>query len=125
MTRYPRQELFAPIGPEGQAKLRAARVLVVGCGALGSALAETMVRAGVGRLTVVDRDVVEPSNLHRQFLLLFQQGHHLFDHRQHAAVAQYADVGRGGASQQGREQLSGHVSLGSRQNAVVARVRRL
>ena len=68
MTRYSRQELFAPIGPEGQAKLRAARVLVVGCGALGSALAETLTRAGVGRLTVVDRDLVEPSNLQRQSL---------------------------------------------------------
>jgi len=68
VTRYSRQELFAPIGPEGQAKLRAARVLVVGCGALGSALAETLTRAGVGRLTVVDRDLVEPSNLQRQSL---------------------------------------------------------
>jgi len=68
VTRYSRQELFAPIGPEGQAKLRGARVLVVGCGALGSAVAETLTRAGVGRLTVVDRDLVEPSNLQRQSL---------------------------------------------------------
>ena len=68
MSRYSRQELFAGIGPEGQKRLRASRVLVVGCGALGSALSETMVRAGVGGLTVVDRDFVEPSNLHRQSL---------------------------------------------------------
>ena len=68
MSRYSRQELFAGIGPEGQKRLRASRVLVVGCGALGSALSETMVRAGVGALTVVDRDFVEPSNLHRQSL---------------------------------------------------------
>ena len=46
--RYSRQELFAPIGPEGQARLRRSRVAVVGCGALGSTLAEIMVRAGVG-----------------------------------------------------------------------------
>lgn len=68
MSRYSRQELFAGIGPEGQRRLGASKVLVVGCGALGSALSETMVRAGVGALTVVDRDFVEPSNLHRQSL---------------------------------------------------------
>jgi molybdopterin/thiamine biosynthesis adenylyltransferase len=66
--RYSRQELFAGIGPEGQARIRAARVVVVGCGALGSALAEMMTRAGVGRLTLVDRDYVEESNLQRQSL---------------------------------------------------------
>ena len=67
-ARYSRQELFAGLGPEGQARLRAARVLVVGVGALGSALAEMMARAGVGDLTVVDRDFVEESNLQRQSL---------------------------------------------------------
>jgi adenylyltransferase/sulfurtransferase len=67
-SRYSRQELFAPLGAEGQARLRAARVLVAGVGALGSALAEMMVRAGVGALTVVDRDFVEESNLQRQSL---------------------------------------------------------
>ena len=66
--RYARQELFAGIGPEGQARIRAARVVVLGCGALGSAASEALVRAGVGALTVVDRDFVEASNLQRQSL---------------------------------------------------------
>jgi adenylyltransferase/sulfurtransferase len=66
--RYSRQELFPGIGRAGQERIRASRVLVVGCGALGSTLAEMMVRAGVGGLTVVDRDYVEPSNLQRQSL---------------------------------------------------------
>jgi adenylyltransferase/sulfurtransferase len=64
--RYSRQILFSGIGEEGQRRLRAARVLVVGCGALGSAHAETLARAGVGHLRIVDRDFVEPSNLQRQ-----------------------------------------------------------
>ncbi len=64
--RYIRQTLFAPLGAEGQARLGAARVLIVGCGALGTHIAEHLARAGVGFLRLVDRDVVEPSNLHRQ-----------------------------------------------------------
>ena len=67
-SRYSRQELFAGIGREGQARLRAARVVVVGCGALGSVASEMMVRAGVASLTVIDRDFVEESNLQRQSL---------------------------------------------------------
>jgi molybdopterin-synthase adenylyltransferase len=66
--RYSRQELFAGIGKEGQARIARARVIVVGCGALGSVLAETMTRAGVKALTVIDRDYVEESNLQRQAL---------------------------------------------------------
>src|SRR5438067_958444 len=66
MERYSRQILFDGIGAAGQARLRAARVLVVGCGALGSAQVEALARAGVGRLRVVDRDFVEESNLQRQ-----------------------------------------------------------
>ncbi len=54
-SRYSRQELFAGIGCEGQARLGTARVVVVGCGALGSVASEMMVRAGVRSLTVVDR----------------------------------------------------------------------
>ena len=66
--RYSRQELFAGLGREGQERIRRARVLVVGAGALGSALAEMMTRAGVAALTLVDRDYVEASNLQRQSL---------------------------------------------------------
>src|SRR5205085_10426709 len=66
MERYSRQILFDGIGEEGQRRLRAARVLVVGCGALGSAQVEMLARAGVGHLMVVDRDFVEESNLQRQ-----------------------------------------------------------
>ncbi len=68
MSRYSRQELFAAIGPEGQRRIRASRVLLVGCGALGTHLAEFCVRAGAGGLTIVDRDIVEFSNLQRQSL---------------------------------------------------------
>ncbi|HEX8722550.1 MAG TPA: ThiF family adenylyltransferase [Pyrinomonadaceae bacterium] len=66
MERYSRQILFDGIGGEGQRRLRASRVLVAGCGALGSAQVEMLARAGVGRLRVVDRDFVEESNLQRQ-----------------------------------------------------------
>lgn len=66
--RYSRQERFSPIGEEGQAKIQAATVLVCGCGALGSVIAERLVRAGVGHLRIVDRDWVELSNLQRQTL---------------------------------------------------------
>lgn len=64
--RYSRQILFNGIGEDGQRKLLAARVLIVGCGALGSAHAESLARAGIGFLRIVDRDFVEPSNLQRQ-----------------------------------------------------------
>ena len=66
--RYSRQTLFAGIGPEGQRKLTAARVAIVGCGATGSNLASLLARAGVGTLRIIDRDYVEPSNLQRQSL---------------------------------------------------------
>lgn len=66
--RYSRQELFAPIGKDGQQKLRGKHILVVGAGALGTGSAEMLVRAGVGKLTIVDRDYVEWSNLQRQQL---------------------------------------------------------
>lgn len=68
MTRYSRQLLFGPIGEEGQQKLLNSRVAVVGMGALGTVLANHMVRAGVGFVRVIDRDFVEASNLQRQML---------------------------------------------------------
>ena len=66
MERYSRQILFEGIGEEGQRRIRRARALVVGCGALGSAQVEMLTRAGVGGLRIVDRDFVEESNLQRQ-----------------------------------------------------------
>ncbi len=66
--RYSRQVLFPGIGRDGQRKLAAARVALVGCGATGSALASLLARAGVGSIRIVDRDYVEPSNLQRQSL---------------------------------------------------------
>lgn len=69
-SRYSRQELFLPIGRAGVSRLRESRVAVVGCGALGSQLAETMTRAGVGTVRLIDRDIVEESNLQRQTLFV-------------------------------------------------------
>jgi molybdopterin/thiamine biosynthesis adenylyltransferase len=66
--RYSRQVLFTPIGAEGQSKLARSRVVIVGCGATGSALASLLARSGVGTLRILDRDYVEASNLQRQSL---------------------------------------------------------
>ena len=65
-NRYSRQELF--LGSEAQANVQDARVVIIGAGALGSASAEMLARAGIGTLTLVDRDYVEWSNLQRQQL---------------------------------------------------------
>ncbi|MCG3141588.1 MAG: hypothetical protein HDKAJFGB_02894 [Anaerolineae bacterium] len=67
-ARYLRQIIFPGIGESGQAKLRAARVLVVGVGATGSVIASTLARAGVGYIKIADRDFVELHNLQRQLL---------------------------------------------------------
>ncbi|HXM40055.1 MAG TPA: ThiF family adenylyltransferase [Bryobacteraceae bacterium] len=66
--RYSRQILFAGLGEDGQERLMRSHAAMVGCGALGSFQAAALARAGVGRLTIVDRDYVEPSNLQRQWL---------------------------------------------------------
>jgi molybdopterin-synthase adenylyltransferase len=67
-SRYARQMRFAPLGVEGQRKLLDSTALVVGCGALGSVIANTLARAGVGKLRIVDRDFLELNNLQRQVL---------------------------------------------------------
>ena len=66
--RYSRQILFSGMGEAGQRKLLASSVAIVGCGAIGASAAQLLARAGVGRLRVIDRDFVEPSNLQRQAL---------------------------------------------------------
>ena len=68
LDRYVRQMRYPPLGQQGQRRLAAGRVLVCGCGALGSVLANTLVRAGVGLVRIADRDFVETDNLHRQML---------------------------------------------------------
>jgi molybdopterin-synthase adenylyltransferase len=67
-NRYARQIQYSKIGRDGQDRLTAADVSVVGCGALGTVIAELLARAGVGRLRLIDRDVVEWTNLQRQSL---------------------------------------------------------
>ena len=68
LEKYSRQILFSGIGEAGQERLLAASAVLVGCGALGTAAANLLVRAGLGRLAIVDRDFVEASNLQRQTL---------------------------------------------------------
>src|SRR5690625_1674255 len=68
IDRYSRQTLFQPIGEEGQRLLGEKHVLIIGLGALGSGSAEILARAGIGKLTIVDRDYIEWSNLQRQQL---------------------------------------------------------
>ncbi|MEX0867833.1 MAG: ThiF family adenylyltransferase [Pirellulales bacterium] len=68
LDRYVRQMRYAPLGEQGQRRLCQSRVLLCGCGALGSVLANTLARAGVGHLRIVDRDFLELNNLQRQVL---------------------------------------------------------
>ena len=68
LTRYIRQTIFPGIGPEGQQKLLAAQVVLIGCGATGTNIANHLARSGVGQLTIVDRDFIELNNLQRQIL---------------------------------------------------------
>lgn len=66
--RYARQTLFGPIGKEGQERLQASTVTIIGCGALGTVLANNLCRAGIGHLVIADRDYIELNNLQRQIL---------------------------------------------------------
>jgi len=68
MDRYSRQILLPEIGQEGQNRLGQCRVAIIGCGGLGGVIATTLVRAGVGQVKIIDRDLVEYQNLHRQVL---------------------------------------------------------
>ena len=68
VSRYHRQTLLPQIGPAGQQRLSDATVLLIGCGALGTVIADQLARGGVGVLRVCDRDVVETTNLQRQVL---------------------------------------------------------
>lgn len=73
--RYSRQILFAGIGEQGQNRLLNSSAVIVGCGAIGAAAADLLVRAGAGRVRIVDRDFVEPSNLQRQTLFDEEDAH--------------------------------------------------
>src|SRR5262245_47055250 len=68
LERYSRQMRFYGVGEEGQRRLRDSHVTLCGCGALGTVLANALVRAGVGHLRLIDRDFIETSNLQRQVL---------------------------------------------------------
>lgn len=68
LERYIRQILFPHFGEEGQRRLLDSSVVIVGCGAIGSHIANTLTRAGVGRIKIVDRDYIELNNLQRQML---------------------------------------------------------
>jgi molybdopterin-synthase adenylyltransferase len=67
-NRYSRQVLFSPIGSRGQEFLMGSSAVIAGCGGLGSVLANNLARAGIGRLRIIDKDIVEESNLQRQLL---------------------------------------------------------
>lgn len=68
INRYSRQVLFPGIGEEGQKKLGKSSVVLIGCGALGTVIATTLVRAGIGKIKIIDRDFIEYHNLQRQVL---------------------------------------------------------
>lgn len=68
IDRYSRQSIFPKLGKEGQKKLGSSHVVIIGCGGLGTAIATCLVRAGVGKVKIIDRDLIEYHNLHRQIL---------------------------------------------------------
>lgn len=93
-SRYARQMQLPHVGAEGQRRLGAARVLVAGCGALGTVVSESLVRAGVGVVTIVDRDLVEWSNLQRQTLFTEQDARRGVP-KAEAAKARLANINSG------------------------------
>lgn len=100
--RYSRQVLYLPIGEAGQARLAAATVAIVGCGATGAAAAALLARAGIGTLILIDRDFVEESNLQRQVL---------FDEADAAAATPKAEAARKQIARFNREvQVRPHVA---------------
>src|SRR5947209_304464 len=68
LDRYSRQTLFSPIGKDGQKRLGDTSVAIIGCGALGTVIANNLCRAGIGSLVIADRDYIELNNLQRQIL---------------------------------------------------------
>jgi molybdopterin-synthase adenylyltransferase len=68
LDRYSRQTLFAPIGKDGQERLLHSSIAIIGCGALGTGLANNLCRSGIGKLSLADRDFIELNNLQRQIL---------------------------------------------------------
>ncbi len=68
LDRYHRQIILPSIGEAGQQRLLDSHALIVGCGALGSMIVDTLARAGVGRLSIIDRDTIDLTNLQRQVL---------------------------------------------------------
>ena len=68
VSRYAKQIIFPEIGEEGQQKLSRSRVVIIGCGALGTVTASILVRAGIGTVRIIDRDFIETHNLQRQIL---------------------------------------------------------
>jgi adenylyltransferase/sulfurtransferase len=67
-NRYSRQTILQNIGVEGQQKLAESHVIIIGCGALGTVAANNLARAGIGKISILDRDFVELNNLQRQML---------------------------------------------------------
>ncbi|EFM10189.1 UBA/THIF-type NAD/FAD binding protein [Paenibacillus curdlanolyticus YK9] len=88
--RYARQIRFAPIGSQGQQAISARSAVIVGMGALGSIIAQHLVRAGIGRLRIIDRDIVEWSNLQRQVLYMEEDAAQMLPKAEAAAIRLHA-----------------------------------
>ncbi|QKS48721.1 ThiF family adenylyltransferase (plasmid) [Paenibacillus cellulosilyticus] len=85
-SRYARQMRYAPIGTTGQQALGERSAVVVGVGALGSVIAQHLVRSGIGRIRLIDRDIVEFSNLHRQVLFTEDDARRMMPKAEAAAI---------------------------------------